>query len=67
MLASKYGARVLFHFPSQAVLVFLPDPLAARKIRDLAIVNWIGEYSPLFKIGQDVAALLSAEQTTFSM
>jgi len=68
MLEEELGGKVLFKFPSQSVLVRFSQGQGhvVEKIRHMQVVNWVGEYRPLYKFGEDVAELLSSEVTIMS-
>lgn len=60
-LETRLGAKVLFSFPSQALLVEVSSPSALQEIKALPVVRWAGEYLPLFKIGPDVFELFGTK------
>ena len=67
MLEEEFGGKVLFKFPSQAVLVrFQEEEEGVEKLRQRQVVNWAGEYLPMYKFGEDVAELLSSEVNVMS-
>lgn len=63
-LKDRFGAKILFPFPSQALLIELPDPTQTEEISALPFVRWVGDYLALYKIGPDMINFLKENQQT---